>query len=65
MALLHDILQRMAKQFARRGGIVILVILPSLEEVERRFLALAFVPFVAFICKKEEKKEKFIKRFRN
>lgn len=55
MALLHDILQWMAKQFAWWGGVVILVILPSLEEVERRFLALAFVPFVAFICKRRKK----------
>ena len=57
MALLHDILQWMAKQFARRSGVVILVILPSLEEVERRFLALAFVPFVAFICKRRKKRK--------
>ena len=57
MALLHDILQRMAKQFAWRSGVVILVILPSLEEVERRFLALALVPFVAFICKKRKKRK--------
>ena len=57
MALLHDILQRVAKQLAWWGGIVVLVILPSLEEVERRFLALAFVPFVAFICKRKKKRK--------
>lgn len=51
LAIQHDILERMPEEFSWRGGVVILVILPSLEEVKRRLLTLRFVPFIAFIWK--------------
>lgn len=51
LAIQHDILERMSEEFSWRGGVVILVILPSLEEVKRRLLTLGFVPFIAFIWK--------------
>lgn len=49
LAIQHDILEGMPEELPWRGGVVILVILPSLEEVKRRLLTLGFVPFIAFI----------------
>lgn len=49
LAIQHDIVERMPEEFPWRGGVVILVILPSLEEVEGRLLTLGFVSFIALI----------------